>query len=54
VQRVLRHAKSHVTKDRYIKVFDPAVVAAMKKLEATLDLVNMSDQECTKFSRAMW
>jgi hypothetical protein len=29
---ILRHAKSHVTKDRYIKAFDPAVMAAMKKL----------------------
>jgi len=42
VQRVLRHAKSHVTKDRYIKAFDSAVMAAMKKLEATVDLVNQS------------
>jgi integrase len=42
VQRILRHAKSHVTKDRYIKTFDPALVAAMKKLEATVDLVNQS------------
>ena len=42
VQRILRHAKSHVTKDRYIKAFDPAVMAAMKKLEATVDLVNQS------------
>jgi integrase len=42
VQRVLRHAKSHVTKDRYIKTFDPALVAGMKKLEATVDLVNES------------
>ena len=39
-QRILRHAKSHVTKDRYIKTFDPALVAAMKKLEAAVDLVN--------------
>jgi hypothetical protein len=39
---VLRYAKSHVTKDRYIKAFDPAVMAAMKKLEATVDLVNQS------------
>ena len=39
---VLRHAKSHVTKDRYVKTFDPALVAAMKKLEATVDLVNQS------------
>ena len=38
VQRVLRHAKSHVRKDRYTKAFNPAVMAAMKKLEP----------ECTK------
>jgi hypothetical protein len=25
VQRILRHAKPHVTKERYIKAFDPAV-----------------------------
>jgi hypothetical protein len=42
VQRVLRHAKSHVTKGRYIKAFDPAVMAAMKKLESSIDLVNQS------------
>src|SRR5215469_9008971 len=40
VQRILRHAKSHVTKDRYIKVFDPAVLAAMKSLETTLDTLS--------------
>lgn len=39
VQRVLRHAKPHVTKERYIKAFDPAVLAAMKSMEATLDLL---------------
>ena len=37
VQRILRHAKPHVTKERYIKAFDPAVLAAMKTLETTLD-----------------
>lgn len=42
VQRILRHAKAHVTKERYIKAFDPAVVAAMKKLEATLDVLSQS------------
>jgi integrase len=44
VQRILRHAKSHVTKDRYIKAIDPAVLAAMKKLEATLDIMSQSAQ----------
>src|SRR5215469_18367012 len=33
VQRILRHAKPHVTKERYIKTFDPTVLAAMRKLE---------------------
>lgn len=42
VQRVLRHAKPHVTKDRYIKAFDPAVLAAMKSLETRLDALNES------------
>jgi integrase len=37
VQRILRHAKPHVTKERYIKAFEPAVLAAMKTLETTLD-----------------
>jgi hypothetical protein len=37
LQRILRHAKPHVTKERYIKAFDPAVLAAMKPLETTLD-----------------
>ena len=39
VQRILRHAKPHVTRERYIKAFDPAVLAAMKQMEAALDLV---------------
>ena len=47
VQRILRHAKSHVTKERYIKAFDPAVLASMKKLEATLDAISQSAPECT-------
>jgi integrase len=37
VQRVLRHAKPHVTKERYIKVFDPAVLEAMRRMQATLE-----------------
>ena len=28
VQRILRHAKPHVTKERYIKAFDPAVLGS--------------------------
>jgi hypothetical protein len=42
VPRILRHAKSHVTKERYIKAFDPAVLAAMRKLETSLDAMSQS------------
>jgi hypothetical protein len=42
VQRTLRLAKSHVTKDRYIKAFDPAVMAAMKRMETTLNKMGQS------------
>jgi integrase len=41
VQRILRHAKPHVTKDRYIKAFDPAALAAMKRMETTLDAMKV-------------
>jgi hypothetical protein len=37
VQRVLRHAKPHVTRERYIKVFEPALLAAMRKMQASLE-----------------
>ncbi len=30
MQRILRHAKPRVTKERYIKAFDPAVLEAMQ------------------------
>jgi integrase len=36
VQRILRHAKAHVTKERYIKAFDPAVLEAMQRMEAAV------------------
>jgi hypothetical protein len=40
VQRMLRHAKPHVTRERYIKALDPAVLAAMKQMEPALDVVS--------------
>jgi integrase len=42
VQRILRHAKPHVTKERYIKAFDPAVLEAMQRLQATVDVLEKS------------
>ena len=40
VEFILRHAKPHVTKERYIKAGDQAVLAAMKNLETTLDTLD--------------
>lgn len=45
VQRVLRHAKPHVTKERYIKVFDPAVLEAMQKMQATSEELRRVQQK---------
>jgi hypothetical protein len=42
VQRVLRYAKLHVTKDCNIKAFDPAVLVAMKRMETTLEAMKLS------------
>ncbi len=42
VQRILRHANPHVTKDRYIKAFDPAVLEAMQRMQATLEVLESS------------
>ena len=44
VQRVLRHAKPHVTKDRYIKAFHPAALAA----EDPGDGFGHAEAECSK------
>ena len=44
VQRMLRHANPHVTKDRYIKAFDPAGLAAMRRMQATVDVLESSPE----------
>jgi len=45
VQRVLRHAKAHVTRDCYIKVFDTAVSFAMEKLEVQVERLEEGAQK---------
>jgi hypothetical protein len=49
VQRVLRHAKPHVTQERDIKVFDPAVLDAMQKMQATLEELRRAKQKPSSF-----
>jgi len=47
VQRVLRHAKAHVTKERYIKVFEPAVNEAMDRMQAALQSLKRKQSPAT-------
>lgn len=54
MQRILRHANPHVTGERYINAFDPAVLAAMKKLEATLDVLGQSAPCAPDELKDMW
>jgi integrase len=42
VQRILRHAHPHVTKERYIKAFDRAVLEAMERLQASVEMLEQS------------
>jgi integrase len=49
VQRILRHAKPHVTRERYIKVFDPAVLEAMQRMQATLEELRRGQQKASSF-----
>lgn len=37
VQRILRHSKPHVTKERYIKVFDRTVLEAVQKVQVRIE-----------------
>ena len=37
VQRILRHSKPHVTRERYIKVFDHTVLEAVEKVPAQIE-----------------
>ncbi len=37
VQRILRHSKPHVTKERYIKVFDRSVLEAVEKVQMRIE-----------------
>ena len=42
MQRILRHARSHVSKERHIKTFDSSVIEAMERLQATVEVLEAS------------
>jgi integrase len=45
VQRILRHSKPHVTRERYIKVFDRTVLDAVEKVQARIEELRRSKED---------
>jgi integrase len=43
VQRILRHSKPHVTRERYIKVFDRTVLEALEKVQARIEELRQAE-----------
>jgi hypothetical protein len=46
VQRILRHSRPHVTKERYIKVFDRTVLEAAEKLQMRIEELTKTKEPC--------
>ena len=45
VQRILRHSKPHVTRERYIKVFDRTVLEAVEKVQARIEELRQAKED---------
>ena len=45
VQRILRHSKPHVTRERYIKVFDRTVLDAVEKIQARIEELRQAKED---------
>jgi Phage integrase family len=45
VQRILRHSKPHLTRERYIKVFDRTVLEAVEKVQARIEELRRVKEE---------
>src|SRR5712671_4588970 len=45
VQRILRHSKPHVTRERYIKVFDRTVLDAAGKVQARIEELRQAKED---------
>jgi len=46
VQCILRHSRPHVTKERYIKVFDRTVLEAAEKLQIRIEELRKTKEPC--------
>src|SRR6202051_2610545 len=45
VQRILRHSKPHVTRERYIKVFDRTMLDAVEKVQARIEELRQARED---------
>jgi len=45
VQRILRHSKPHVTRERYIKVFDRTLLDAVEKVQARIEELRQAKED---------
>jgi integrase len=45
VQRILRHSKAHITRERYIKVFDRTVLDAVEKVQARIEELRQAKED---------
>ena len=45
VQRILRHSRPHVTKERYIKVFDRTVLEAAEKMQKRIEELRQAKED---------
>jgi hypothetical protein len=46
VQRILRHSRPHVTKERYIKVFDRTILEAAEKMQKRIEELRQANGPC--------
>jgi integrase len=54
VQRILRHSKPHVTRERYIKVFDRTVLEAVDKVQARIERIETTESGSTAVAIEIW
>jgi len=54
VQRILRHSKPHVTRERYIKVFDRTVLDAVDKVQARIEELRQAKKRPTAAGTEIW
>jgi hypothetical protein len=53
VQRILCHSRSHVTKERYIKVCDRTVLEAAEKMQKRIEELRPAKEPCRQLELSL-